>query len=72
VCGVGTVGGELEPGAAVSRDLVVTMRSGWRGHEWHQACAQALKGKGQWVGPIWGWPGSVVVGRAQQQAFPIF
>jgi hypothetical protein len=26
VCGVGTVGGELEPGAAVSRDPVVTMR----------------------------------------------
>jgi hypothetical protein len=72
VGGVSTLGGEPKPSTAVSRGPAATMRLGWRSREQHQACAWALKGKGRWAGPIWWWPGTVVVGRAQQQAFPIF
>jgi hypothetical protein len=35
-------------------------------------CTRALKEKGWWAGPIWWVAGTVAIGRAQQQAFPIF
>jgi hypothetical protein len=34
-------------------------------------CTRALKEKGWWAGPIWWVAGTVAIGRAQQQAFPI-